>query len=223
MAMSRIIGLAMLVVGVGYPDATTLADTAQIRARDLTPSPTAMFEQSGGADAFVSFIGTELMAWVDDRHPGEFTQSTYFGHSLGGLFGTYVLLERPDLFDRFILSSPSLWWDDEIAFGLEADRAAASDDLAASAVFGIGALETDEGRRIEGANLPQGHPAKPPARYLDMVDDLARFVDQLASRQYASLALDSVVVPDEFHLTVPGVVLSRALRLWSVGSRARIV
>ena len=36
---------------------------------------------------------------------------TYFGHSLGGLFGAHTLLTATSTFDRYICSSPSLWWD----------------------------------------------------------------------------------------------------------------
>ncbi len=37
---------------------------------------------------------------------------TLIGQSLGGLLGTEVLFTRPELFDNYILVSPSLWWDD---------------------------------------------------------------------------------------------------------------
>ena len=106
----------------------------------------------------------------------------------------------------------SAWWDDDIIFRLEAERAAIGEDLPASVLFGIGALETDAGRRAEAANLPAGNPFKPPPAHLDMVEDMRRFVSQLASRDYPSLELRTIEIPDEFHATVPGIVLSRALR-----------
>jgi hypothetical protein len=34
------------------------------------------------------------------------------GHSFGGLFAVYALLERPDAFDAYVSISPSLWWND---------------------------------------------------------------------------------------------------------------
>lgn len=204
-----------VVVAVGHPDAATLLDAAQVRARDLTPTEVAGFEPSGRADDFKRFLRDELLPWVEERFPGTTQDVTYFGHSLGGLFGTYVMLDETELFDRYVLSSPSLWWDDHIIFGLEAERAATGEDLPATVLFGIGALETDAGRRAEAANLPAGHPFKPPPAHLDMVDDMRRFVSQLASRGYPSLELGSVEIPDEFHATVPGIVLSRALRHFS--------
>ena len=201
---------SLLVVGVAYPDADTAIDTAEIRARDLTPTPSKYFEGSGQADDFIAFIRTELRTWLIGRYSDAAEHLTYFGHSLGGLFGAYSLLSNTAPFDRYILSSPSLWWDDEMIFDLERERADAT--LHAEVFFGIGTLETDAGRRQEAANLPDGHPAKPPSAHLDMVDDMRRFIAQLASRNDVTLNVGSVEVIDEFHATVPGIVLNRALR-----------
>ena len=38
---------------------------------------------------------------------------TLIGQSLGGLLATEILFKNPDLFDNYIIASPSLWWDDE--------------------------------------------------------------------------------------------------------------
>jgi predicted alpha/beta superfamily hydrolase len=201
-----------LVVGIGYPDALTIADTVDVRVRDLTPTPSPHFEGSGGADAFLRFVRTELFPWLDGRVPSASAARIYFGHSLGGLFGVDVLLSEPDTFDRYILSSPSLWWDHYVAFERAAHRAATHDDLAAGVYIGIGAFETDDGRRTEGARLPVGHPAKPGRTRLDMVADVLRFTEALRGRNYSSLDVTCRVFPDEFHATVPAVVLSHGLR-----------
>ncbi|TDT17403.1 putative alpha/beta superfamily hydrolase [Ilumatobacter fluminis] len=202
---------SLLVVGVGYPDAATIVDTISVRTRDLTPTPIPRAAASGGADAFIEFISTELRPWLSERFPGASDDTTYFGHSLGGLFGTYALLTAPTTFDRYIVSSPSLWWDGEAIFDIERS-ASERDGLRSEVYFGIGSLETDAGRRIEGRNLPTGHVAKPPSAHLDMVADMRRFVRQLASRSDPTLTLVSAEIDDEFHATVPGAVLSRALR-----------
>ncbi len=201
----------MLVVGVGYPEAETLIDTVDMRARDLTPTFSRVFERSGGADVFIEFIRDELWPWLVVEHPAACGNSTFFGHSLGGLFGAYTMLTEPNTFGRYILSSPSLWWDREHIFELHEELAAAGKHLTAPVFLGIGSLETDAGRREEGANLPEGHPAKPPAFYLDMVDDARRFVSQLRAAD-PDLDLRHVEIADEFHATVPAAVLNRALR-----------
>ena len=212
--LMQIPGLApsMTIVAVGYPSASTLLDTVQIRARDLTPSHSAMFDKSGHADEFIQFLSGELRPWLSDKFPRAADDITYFGHSLGGLFGTYVLLTQASRFDRYIISSPSLWWDRELMFRIEQQRSTTEDDLRTSAFFGIGSLETDEGRRAEAINLASNSPFKPPPVHLNMVDDMRRFTAQLASRKYPTLDLQTAEIADEFHATVPGIVLSRALR-----------
>ncbi len=202
---------SLLVVGVGYPDAQAVIDTVEIRARDLTPTPSSRFPGSGHADAFIEFVSGELRPWIANRFPTAAGDVTYFGHSLGGLFGAYTLLTATSTFDRYICSSPSLWWDNEAIFGIERQRPD-SDRLNSEVFFGIGSLETDAGRRREAFNLADGHPAKPPAAHLDMVDDLGRFVDQLKERTDPTLGINNAEIEDEFHATVPAIVLNRALR-----------
>lgn len=202
---------SLLVVGVGYPDAEFLIDTVEIRTRDLTPTPSHQFAGSGHADDFMDFIRDDLRPWLSDRYPAAADDVTYFGHSLGGLFGAYTLLTDTGTFDRYILSSPSLWWNDDVIFDIERDRAD-DGDLCSEVFFGIGSLENDAGRRLEAVSLPVGHPTKPPSAHLDMVEDMRRFAAQLASRNDSMLQIDCVEIPDEFHATVPGIVLSRALR-----------
>jgi uncharacterized protein len=203
---------SMLIIGIGYPRAATITDTIAIRTRDLTPSRSAHFDGSGGGDAFLRFTRRELFPWVEQRFPSSLGDVVYFGHSLGGLFGVHALLDDVPAFDRFIISSPSLWWDHYIEFERERQRASRHDDLIATVYFGIGADETDEGRRREAINLAADDPAKPPRTYLDMVGDLVRFADRLEARRYPNLELKVTVFPDEFHATVPTTVLSRGLR-----------
>ena len=202
---------SLLVIGVGYPDAEAVIDTVEIRARDLTPTPSRHVPGSGHADAFVEFVSGELRPWLVSRFPNAVGDVTYFGHSLGGLFGAYTLLTASSTFDRYIVSSPSLWWDGEVIFDIERERAD-TNRLRSEIFFGIGSLETDAGRRREAVNLAEGHPAKPPPAHLDMVDDLRRFAAQLAARSDPTLQISSVEIADEFHATVPSVVLNRALR-----------
>jgi hypothetical protein len=77
--------------------------------------------------------------------------------------------------------------------------------------FGIGANETHAGRVREAANLPEPERAKASVRYIDMVADTERMVDLLRHRtDGVDLFFD--IFPDEFHITVPFLVLSRGLR-----------
>lgn len=86
------------------------------RKRDFTrPSANEedrkMVPTSGGADKFVAFLETELIPYVNANYRTD-GKSTLYGQSLAGLIATQVLLEKPGLFDNYILVSPSLWWSD---------------------------------------------------------------------------------------------------------------
>jgi predicted alpha/beta superfamily hydrolase len=208
----------MLVVGIGYR-AGAIAETIPVRTRDLTPTPDPAFARlfpsqpaMGGAAATLAFITDELMPWVAANYGADPARASYFGHSFGGLFGTYVLLREPAVFRSYIIASPSLWWHHGAIFTLEESYAQAHHDLAATVYFGIGADETHEGRLREAQNMPPDQRAKTGARYIDMVDDMARMARQLQQRRYPGLNLRSETFPGEFHITVPPLVLSRGLR-----------
>jgi hypothetical protein len=166
----------------------------------------------GGADRFLAFIGEELQPWVQERFGVDARDSTYFGHSLGGLFGTHVLLSEPTSFRRYGIGSPSLWWDNNIIFEREATYAASHDDLPAQVFFSIGEYEDHDGRQREAARLSAEERAKASERDIDMVADAERLVTTLRSRDFPGLEIDSVVLPGEFHITVPQLNLSRSLR-----------
>lgn len=201
-----------VVVGIGYPGRETIADTVGIRERDLTPTAWSAFPGSGGAARFLRFIQGPLTEQLGRHWPGCLDTTVFFGHSLGGLFGTWALLQLPPSFTHFILSSPSLYWDRYAILGDEEVRASAATDLAAHVFFGIGALEDDPGRRRETGSLPDGHRHKAAATRLDMVQDLCRFTERLEARAYPGLDLGVAVFADEFHATVPATVLTRGLR-----------
>jgi predicted alpha/beta superfamily hydrolase len=195
----------VLVVGVGYASAPTIVETQVQRARDFTPSPSRAFAGSGGAEAFRRFLRAEVLPRAR-AHAPTIERTTYFGHSLGGLFGTVDLVAADPVFDRHVISSPSLWWR------RHALLAEPHPVTRGEAFFGIGADETDAGRRREGAALPEDHPLKPVGFELDMVDDLMRFTDGLRASAGPGVRLETVVIPGEYHATVAPISLSRGLR-----------
>jgi hypothetical protein len=208
----------LLVVGIGYRRGA-IHDTLAVRTRDLTPTVDAgygrMFpDQSrmGGAGRFLAFIRDELKPWVRLRYAVDPDHAAYFGHSMGGLFGTYALLTEPTTFQRYGIGSPSLWWDHDAILEHEAAYAEAHRDLPAKAFFAIGADEDHDGRQREASRLAADERAKAGLRYIDMVADTDRMVAALRGRHYPSLEIDQVVLPGEFHVTVPFLNLSRSLR-----------
>jgi len=122
------------------------------------------------------------------------------------------MLTRPTTFQRYGIGSPSLWWDGDMMFDLEAEYATTHDDLPARAFFSGGAFEDFDGRQREVGRLPAEDRAAAAIRRIDMVADTERMVAVLRGRGYPSLEIASTVLADEFHVTVPSLNLSRSLR-----------
>ncbi len=99
-----------VVVGISYPPDSNL-EIARSRFRDMTPTHSAGFDPSGMADSYIAFIRNELLPYINDNYRVDTTDKCFYGHSLGGLLGAHILVEHPDLFNRYIIGSPSLFWD----------------------------------------------------------------------------------------------------------------
>jgi predicted alpha/beta superfamily hydrolase len=80
------------------------------RDRDFSPSHVESFPTSGGAPNFLAFRKDELLPYIDKKYPTS-GMNTLYGHSMGGLFSLYTLIEAPQLFTSWIVTDPSLWWD----------------------------------------------------------------------------------------------------------------
>jgi uncharacterized protein len=74
---------------------------------------------SGGADKFLRVVKEEIIPFVDHSYRTN-QDRALAGHSFGGLFCAYVLFHHPDFFNRYLISSPSLDWDDDEIFREEA-------------------------------------------------------------------------------------------------------
>jgi predicted alpha/beta superfamily hydrolase len=100
----------MIVVGIDNTDRTR--DLTPTKASKPSPNDTAklLFTNSGGAENFIQFIGTELMPAIDSVYRTN-GYTIFAGHSFGGLFASWVLLNHTHLFNAYLLHDPSLWWD----------------------------------------------------------------------------------------------------------------
>lgn len=87
------------------------------RKRDLT-FPTnnkkdkEEFPTTGESEKFINFIERELQPFIEKNYKTD-SIKTLIGQSLGGLLATEILFKKPELFDNYIIVSPSLWWDGE--------------------------------------------------------------------------------------------------------------
>jgi predicted alpha/beta superfamily hydrolase len=85
------------------------------RQRDFTyPTSTAKdkkaYPTTGHSDKFIAFIEKDLQPFINSHYHTN-TNKTLIGQSLGGLLATEILFNKPALFNRYIIISPSLWWD----------------------------------------------------------------------------------------------------------------
>lgn len=67
-------------------------------------------EQGGGADAFLTFLDTEIMPLTKREIPVDTSRLGLYGHSYSGLFVLHALFTRSELFHTYIATSPSIWW-----------------------------------------------------------------------------------------------------------------
>jgi len=64
--------------------------------------------QMGQASNHLKFIRNDVIKTIENTYRTDPDRRTYFGYSLGGLFGAYILMVQPDTFKNYILGSPGL-------------------------------------------------------------------------------------------------------------------
>lgn len=199
----------MIIVGIGHKVDTPL-ETLALRTRDLTPTfdksfvaeeaagPMALPEglSPGGADAFLDFIEQQVKPMIRANYPAS-DDETLVGDSLGGLFTLHALFNRTDDYDRYLVGSPSIWWDNGTLFEAEAAYADGHEDLDADVFISVGALE-------EGVN-PEFDDSR-------MVSNTVEMAARLRAHNYPNLRLTEHVFEGETHLSVIPATMSRGLR-----------
>ena len=177
-----------IVVGIAYdgPDRYRLN-----RTRDYTPkfSPEGGYgaeyqKVSGGGPKFRQFLEKELIPFVDATWRSS-AERVLVGHSYGGLFAAWTLLTSPELFDGYIIVSPSLWYADKWIF----QQKQPAKTSGARAYLTVGSMEGD-GENMQG--------------------DLARLAKLLRSR--SNLAVRHEVLPEETHNSLFPSAFSRGIR-----------
>lgn len=111
------VGLApsVILVGIGYKDFPTMDS---LRNRDYTyPVAIPEYEMvvSGGADKFLNCINSELIPFIDKSYKTDTLKRVLAGHSLGGYFSAYALLQdlsgKNNNFSGYISASPSIHYN----------------------------------------------------------------------------------------------------------------
>ncbi|MDN8645388.1 alpha/beta hydrolase-fold protein [Stenotrophomonas indicatrix] len=187
---------------VGLPPQEGLT-SKQSRSRDYTPSdpvrtPAGYYSDDvtyGGAAHYRDFLADHALPMIDARYRTDPARRVFAGHSYGALFGAYVLTTQPDMFGTYILSSPSLWFDQGLLPRMQ--DAAVMPSQPIRVLLSVGGYET----------------VKPGPRYStgnDMLRQSADFAGQLR-RSGRKLQVENIVIDGEDHLTVYPRVITRAL------------
>jgi len=187
-----------IIVGISY---SKRDDISKSRVRDFTPPASTdekfknKADESGRADLYVQFIAEELLPYLMSHYSVDTTKKIYAGHSYGGLLGTYILFTQPNLFDYYLIGSPSLWFNNKVMFNLEANYAKANKDLKAKVFIAAGNEEQD----------PK----------FGMLNSMRALEKQLKMRQYPQLSLVTRTLSNEGHLSVYPTFITQGL-LWAL-------
>jgi predicted alpha/beta superfamily hydrolase len=221
---------AAYVIGVGYPTEGGYLQAIAKRNRDYPPTDGGDYARAmlgptfaAGGNAFLCFLTQELKPELESRYAIDANDSTFFGSSLGGLFGAWVLLTAPSTFQRYILASPAITWNAEEVWSWERACAEARNELPATVFLSAGELEASDIARRYALETAENNPTLRP-RIKVMIawfeehgwprtaEIGPEFVKKLRSRNYAGLKIHCHNMPDETHMSAPPAVISRGLR-----------
>ena len=123
-----------ILIGIDYKSKKS-NDSMSLRNRDLTPTNDSIWmsgqkemykifgdlpeAEPGGAKEFLEFIDHKVKPLINDKYHVNSSDQTYCGFSLGGLFGLFTLFTSPKSFNRYVIGSPSIWWDNKHILQIE--------------------------------------------------------------------------------------------------------
>ncbi len=199
-----------VIVGLSYAKGDSPVDS---RSYDYTPSDAHARAQKlkssygakryGGSSKYIEYLRQQVIPFVLANYRVDPKQKVFVGHSFGALLGAEILLTHPESFDSYILSSPSLWFDQHHLLKFTAKRSEQA--MAINARVLLYAAEFEQ--------------IKPDARFnknTDLVADLLKFEQLLKtaaarSKTPDTLRIQSKIIADEDHLSVFPSMISRAL------------
>ena len=174
----------MIIIGIGWPD-----HYHANRNRDYFPASTKDSSSVGDASTFLKVLKSEVMQFVDSAYRSD-QNNILQGQSAGGAFALYTLFHEPSLFNSYIISCPSLEYDDGVFFGYEKAFAEKHPEL--NKKLFITSSEYEES--ITTASL------------------FEKFIHQLKDSKYKELKLETLVVEKMGHATQYLYAVGRGLQ-----------
>lgn len=184
---------AAVVVGIGHAlpaDMPTVHDAAA-RTYDYTPVAAGheadnQGRPQGGADFFLDFVQHRVQPMVAQAFDIDSRSQTLVGHSYGGLCVLHTLFTRPQMFQRYVAASPSLWWGDG-AILLERDGFVARPHQRA---LGERFLYLSQGSEEGRPRAAPTHRASPQAGRSPARESLPQLYDSLVAVERLQCSLD---------------------------------
>ncbi len=184
-----------IIIGIDFADKDgNPTDSFAAYTRDLTPTQDDDWPQGSGghAEDFLYFIDNKVKPFINETYNVNKYNQTLVGHSFGGLFGLYVLFNHSDSFNRYVIASPSIWWDDAVIFESEENYFNMNSNLAKKVFLSVGSREFADG--------PQG-----------MINNTNKMFEKLKSRNYSDLNVGFEIFEDETHESVVGISIQKGI------------
>ncbi len=169
----------LIIVGIGYGGLKK--NEGNMRNRDQTISSRRGRPGTGGAPKFREFIKEELFPYINNTYRAIPDDRTLNGYSLGGLFAMYTLFTEPEMFNRYIIGSPHLSWDEYRIFTIQEEAFEKMDDIKANVFISVGSEEDEE-------------------KYFNPIDEMVTLIDE---KGYESLKMETKVFDGGTHLICP--------------------
>ena len=150
---------------------------------------------TGGSEKFIGFIEKELQPYMERTYHAT-KERTLIGQSLGGLLATEILLKKPTLFAKYIIISPSLWWDDGYLLNVPSDIFEERFQQPTSVYIGVGK---------EGLT--------PGARPHVMEVDAHLLAERIGKSKSSSVKVHLDYLPEEDHATIGHQAVFNAFRV----------
>jgi uncharacterized protein len=153
------------------------------------------YPTAGHSDKFMVFIEKELQPYIEKKYRTTGSK-TIIGQSLGGLLATEILLKKPALFNKYIIVSPSVWWDNGSILNLHPEILNESFGQQTEIYIGVGK---------EGLT-PGGFP-----RVMEVDANLLAEKIQLSKSKTVKIYFD--YLPDKNHSNILHQAVSNAFKL----------
>mgnify|MGYP000361721421 FL=1 len=149
--------------------------------------------KSGGATKFLKCLKTEIIPFID-KHYKTNADRGISGHSLGGLFAAYCLINSDGYFTQFGINSPAFYWDNEKVLNQAVSQFTLNEsfDMPATKVFiSVGGNDKNDENNY--------------------VSQMKKFQTSLKNADYENVDFNWQIFEGESHVSVYPAMISRTI------------